>query len=553
MRILGQQSTAAFATMSKNISKRLFGMSMLACGLLIAASSAQANDLYISQSGAGAGNGAGCGDSFPASWFNSGSNWGSSATQIGPGTIVHLCGTITGNAGSTGLTFQGSGVSGRPIVLLFESGARLSSPQWGAAIASNNKSFITIDGGSNGVVESTMAGSSGAPCTGGTCSIHDPSSDGISITGGSNIEVKNLTVQNIYIHRGTSGDGGNAKAINFHASLSSQSNILVHDNIVHDAHAAIFFGFNTLSNVQVYNNTTYNHVWGVAFLDNNTGSNATGIQVYGNDISGFVNWAGPSGGDNGFHMDGVFFAATNSSTSFTNSSIYNNYLHGAMTNPATGHIYLTGSGGGMRGNKIYNNLFVASPNAIGHSGPDEEGLIVLGFGSQATSVYNNTFVSQTPGIDIRDAGTTVAAIKNNIFSGDSSGPMFTAILNKTRTNLNGLVSNNDYYNLASLHMFEAGDGTSVYGSLSAWQSACGCDSDSIVGNPNFDSGYHLQSGSAAINLGAPLNVLSILSLNLDKADNPRPSSGSWDSGAYQSGTSANNTLAAPSGLKAEVQ
>ena len=549
MRIL---KLADLSTTVKSVSQRLFGISILACGLFVAASTAQANDIYLSQNGSGAGNGADCGDAFPASWFNSGSNWGSGGTQIGPGTIVHLCGTITGSAGATGLAFQAGGVSGRPIVLLFESGARLSSPQWGAAISSNNKSFITIDGGANGIVESTMAGSSGAPCTGGACSIHDQTSDGISITGGSNIEVKNLTVQNIYVHRGTAGDGGDAKAINFHASQSPQSNILVHDNIVHDAHAAIFFGFNTLSSVQVYNNTTYNHCWGVAFLDNNTGSNATGIQVYGNDISGFVNWTGPSGGDNGFHFDGVFFAATNSSTSFTGSSIYNNYLHGAMTNPATGHIYLTGSGGGMRGNKIYNNLIVAPQNAIGHSGPDEEGLIVLGFGSQSTSVYNNTFVSQTPGIDIRDAGTTVAAIKNNIFSGDSSGPMFTAILNKTRTNLAGLVNFNDYYNLAPLHMFEAGDGVSNYGSLSAWQSACGCDTGSVVGNPNFDSSYHLQSGSAAINLGASLNTLSILSLNLDKAENPRPSTGSWDSGVYQSGTSA-NTLAAPSGLKAEVQ
>jgi hypothetical protein len=553
VKILSQGRISEYSGALKRFSQRLLGATLLACGLIAATTSAQANDIYLSQNGSGAANGGGCGDARAASWFNSGSSWGSGGTQIGAGTIVHLCGTITGNAGATGLTFQGGGVSGQPIVLLFEPGARLSSPQWSAAISSNNKSYITIDGGSNGIIENTMAGSSGAPCSGGTCSLRDVTSDGISITGGSNIEVKNLTVQNIYIHRGTSGDGGEAKAINFHASLSPQSNILVHDNSVHDAQAAIFFGFNTLSNVQVYDNTTYNHCWGIAFLDNNNGSNATGIQVYGNDVSGFVNWAGPSGGDNGFHMDGVFFAATNSSTSFTNSSIYNNYLHGAMTNPATGHIYLTGSGGGMRGNKIYNNLIVAPPNAIGHSGPDEEGLIVLGFGSQATSVYNNTFVSQTPGIDIRDAGTTVAAIKNNIFSGDSSGPMFTAILNKTRTNLNGLVNNNDYYNLASLHMFEAGDGTSVYGSLSAWQSACGCDSQSVYGNPNFDSSYHLQSGSAAINLGAVLNSLSILSLNLDKAANPRPSSGSWDSGAFQSGTSADNAPVAPSGLKAVLQ
>src|ERR1700681_2148753 len=54
-------------------------------------------------------------------WFNSSSNWGSGASQIGAGTTVHLCGTIT-----TALTFQGSGTSSSPVTLFFESGAMVS-------------------------------------------------------------------------------------------------------------------------------------------------------------------------------------------------------------------------------------------------------------------------------------------------------------------------------------------------------------------------------------------------------------------------------------------
>lgn len=532
--------------------KRFLGVGVLAGGMLLGASHAQASDIYISQSGSGAANGADCADAFSTSFFNTGSNWGSGGNQIGPGTIVHLCGTVSGGSGATGLTFHAGGSSGRPITLLFEDGARLTSPQWNAAIFSNNNNWITIDGGNSGIIENTSAGSSGASCSSGSCSIHDPTSYGVNITGGSNIEVKNLTVQNIYIHSGTGSDGVNTKGIYFPVANSSQSAITVHDNTVHDAQSGIIFGFNNISNIQVYNNTTYNHTWGVAFLDDNNGSSATTVSVYNNDISGFENWRGPNGGDNGFHQDGVFFAATNPSTSFTNSSIYNNYLHGAMTNPSTGHIYLTGSGGGMRNNAIYNNLIVAPQNDLGHTGEDEEGLIVLGFGSLSTSVYNNTFVSQDPGIDIRDNGTTVAAVKNNIFMGDSGGPMYTAILDKNQANLKGLVNNNDYYNIASGHTFQIGDGTNNYGSLSSWQSACGCDSSSVMGNPNLDGTYHPQSPSPAIGLGSVLTTLNLLTLDVDKVGTPRLLS--WDAGAYQSGATASSTPPpAPTGLKAQVQ
>ena len=147
--------------------------------------------------------------------------------------------------------------------------------------------------------------------------------------------------------------------------------------------------------MQVYNNTTSNHTWGVAFLDNDPSTSATGIQVHDNDISGFENWQGPNGGDNGFHQDGIFFAATNNGASFTASSIYNNFIHGAMTNPSTGHIYLSGSSCQMSNISIFNNILYALPNTVGHTPTnDMEALIVLGFCS-SSSVYNNTLVLPT--------------------------------------------------------------------------------------------------------------------------------------------------------------
>ena len=61
----------------------------LTCGVT------RANDVYIAQSAAGTANGADCADAKAASFFNTISNWGTGAGQIGAGTTVHLCGTNT--------------------------------------------------------------------------------------------------------------------------------------------------------------------------------------------------------------------------------------------------------------------------------------------------------------------------------------------------------------------------------------------------------------------------------------------------------------------------
>lgn len=519
-----------------------------ACLILLSVTQAKAADSYFAASPAGAGNGlAGCTAARSITSL--------SPSDFAPDVNIHLCGKIVGSAGATGITVMGSGTSGHPVTITFEPGARLSSPSWGAAIYGRGRSYVIVDGGIDGVIENTLAGSSGASCIGGSCSVSNPSCDSFAaqvcsftnFDGGSNIEIKNLHLNNAYVHTGTAGDGGNSDAVYF--SASTQSNLSVHDNVCTNAHACVLVSYLALSGAQVYNNTTTNHVWGVAFLDDNSGATATGVQVYGNDISGFVNWAGPSGADNGFHFDGVFFAATNGSTKFTNSSIYNNYLHGAFTNPATGHIYLSGSAGGMTGIAIYNNLIVVPHNAIGHGGADEEGLIVLGFNSKLTTVVGNTLISTTNGIDIRDGGTTVAAIKNNIFSGDATGPMYTSILNKTQTDLSGnKVNNNQYFNLDSRHMWQVGDGTINVTALQAWRTQCGCDAASMVADPVLDANYRPTSTSVAIGLGANLSGMGISPLNFDKAGGARPATTAWTVGAYNSADSSPTRLSPPTGL-----
>ena len=93
-----------------------------------------ANDVYLAQASAGGNTGANCANALAGvTYFNTVGNWTSgtpSGTQIGPATTVHICGTWTGAANGTLLVAQGSGSSGSPVTVLFESGAVLTAPYW---------------------------------------------------------------------------------------------------------------------------------------------------------------------------------------------------------------------------------------------------------------------------------------------------------------------------------------------------------------------------------------------------------------------------------------
>ena len=104
---------------------------------------ASVSNVFIAQTANGSATGADCANAFGATFFNTAGNWGIAASQIGPGTIVHVCGTWTAPANTTLLTFQNSGAAGNVITLLFESGALMQAPyfkRFGGAIDLNGMS-----------------------------------------------------------------------------------------------------------------------------------------------------------------------------------------------------------------------------------------------------------------------------------------------------------------------------------------------------------------------------------------------------------------------------
>jgi hypothetical protein len=202
-----------------------------------------ANAVYIAQNATGSANGSNAANALPVSYFNNIGNWTSEVPtgfQIGPGTVVHLCGLI-----STTLTVQDSGNNGNVITILFEPNASMSAPNWSEAAIICSQNYILIDGGTNGVIQATNQNSTSGL-----------SSNGVSFTGlVNNCEVRNLSIINIYNKTSHDDSANNAGAgINIQAG----SFLFIHDNIIINAGSGIWYGRqggSTSTTVSIYNNT----------------------------------------------------------------------------------------------------------------------------------------------------------------------------------------------------------------------------------------------------------------------------------------------------------
>jgi len=486
------------------------------------------NNIYIAQSAAGAQNGSDCADAYAYTFFNNPANWTTgtpSSTLIGPGTMVHLCGTFTGTAGAAEFTFQGSGTSGNPITILFEKDASLTAPYWGdgshGAITCSGYSYVTVDGGTNGSILNTANG---------TAQANQQSSNGIYLDSCPNAEIKNLSITGIYMNQGTSSGATDTGGQNtFGVSLLGNStNSLIHNNTLNNARAGVNVTFDDgfdASGVQIFNNTIADHPWGVVVGADNAQSTAKGVQIYGNAFSNWTNWQYPS---STYHTDGIIVFNDNTSGVIDTYSIFNNSFTGSLGNgSATGFIAC----GEMSACTIFNNLMV-------DTGPYQcNGYFWLYNPNGADAIYNNTLIGSSGNANsavTMDGGMASLTVKNNIFLNVGFG------FSDYRSTLADLLaditaSNNNIWLTSSAGApgmgYNAG-GSGSYISFAAWQSD-GYDASSSNSNPNLTTSYMLPPGSSAIGLGANLTSLNIPVLDSDKAGIARPISGAWDAGAYK--------------------
>jgi len=506
--------------------------------------SASAYNIYVAQTAAGSGNGADCADAYAYTFFNTAGNWGTGASQIGPGTTVHLCGTFTASAGTSGfLTFQASGTSGNPVILKFESGALIQAPWWssnGAITTNGTLSYITVDGGTNGVIQATLNGSSSATCLGGPCQ-YQQNGFAINLFCGTNCEVKNLTVSDLYIHNSVSDNGGNN-------GIGVQgSNVTVDNNTVHDTTWAIVYSISTgtQTNFLAYDNTAYNVDHGIAVGNSGSASTLTGIIIYGNVLHDFANWDTTA---DTWHHDGIhIYVTTPGGVDNGDIAVYNNYVYGNYGNNDNAGIYLeSGDGGGTIGTHyVFNNVLTASGGGCASA-------FITDYSNTGGNLFNNTIGSGACVIfSNRYVSTGSAVLENNVIS-STSNP--TGSYDPDGGTTVSTSNYNDWYGLSATETMNYGI---FYAPFSSYVSATGLDQNSILTNPELTS-FHPAIGSPVIGFG--VNFYSTChgqpnpglgALCYDKAGVARPSSGNWTMGAYTSSSVAGPT--APTNLTASVQ
>jgi hypothetical protein len=182
-----------------------------------------ATDVWVTQTGAGSGNGSSLSNAAPVGFLSNSSNCGGGSGKVGPGTTIHLSGTFTfpGVQAHAAIPFdsmQCSGSAGRPIWLKTEPGFVCQSDAFapggggtdGGCIRVTGSryftpSYITI-GGATPCGTTTGGVNSSNTCDGaiqntsnGTAGANHVVSEGMEVSGCQNCEIKNLAVINIYV------------------------------------------------------------------------------------------------------------------------------------------------------------------------------------------------------------------------------------------------------------------------------------------------------------------------------------------------------------------
>jgi hypothetical protein len=521
--------------------------------------SAFASDIYFGQTSAGSNNGTSCANAYAYSDGTHG--WNTAGAQTA-GNILHVCGILSfGAAAATPLTLSHSGSSGNPITLKFETGSGLTANDFStAAIGGSGISWWVIDGGTNGVIQNTLNGDTGAICQAGACTSHNGSSIGINLTNCTNCEIKNLTVNNIYIEVPGLAGGANSVAISFTQNSTGSK---VHNNTIGSAKTSLLFSLDAggdASNVQIYNNSISDQDWGIGGGGSGATESAQNVLIHDNDITNWSNWSqGHSTGcSSAYHQDGIiWFNYGGAPTATYNLAIYNNYIHGDLTDGCpTGFIYCADD----LPCDVFNNVLQTTNSAANHN---QFGIMWLGQGggdphpfAPYARVWNNTILSANAA-DVCAMFNLVTAgasdYRNNVCYG--TGANFSNNIESyitTVTATAALFGNWDYndWNPLLTTKFWGSQANGTNASWATWKGLItNGDAHSITSNPTLNSAPYAtpQAGSPVI--GAGVNLTSLCSgVDTPLCTGPpqtfgvngscgagciaRPSSAAWDMGAF---------------------
>jgi hypothetical protein len=507
----------------RQVSENLVEVLLQITPLLLLATFAQGEDIYVAQLAQGADTGADAANAHSVAWFNTAANWGAGANRISAGDTVHLRGNIISN-----LIVQSSGSPGNVITILFEPKASMIKAAWtGSIFDVSFRSYITIDGGAtgligsyagktnyiNGLIQSTNSGS-GLGFTNYAIGVYGK--DATFIT------VKNLAIKDLFVRRSGTGAAGGGTGVNaFWNGGTSPSDWTVTNCVFKDMSTGFFMDYGPGSKNILYSHcTAYNVNWGGAAGDHGSSASLTNLVVRDCYFHDFTNWDQPA---NSYHHDG-FYAWAESGGKLYGVTMFNNVVGPnfsmGLPNNATSGLFVSGAGV-TNTILMYNNLFLENTNG----GPSNGDILVWPGNGSTTRILNNTFIGCGGGNAMqlygKQGGTQTYEVMNNL------------CLRKTFINvaygqyISLLASKNLGYNLPSRQEYSfSTSSSSAFKSLAQWQ-ALGYDVGGFSSDPNLDSNYVPQSGSPAINAGADLSAY----FATDK--NGKIRVGAWDIGAFE--------------------
>jgi hypothetical protein len=505
--------------------------------------------VYVAQAQGGTGDGSSCANAKAVAFFNTGGNWGAGATQIGPGSTVRLCGTIT-----TALTAEGSGTSASPITIQWEAASSLSVCDATGAFRIPGQAYLTLDLGAN---------TAAITCpNNGTALATQVEAIGVSDAGSGfhNIEIRNGTIGPLYAYSGTANNGFDSTCINGTQNVASSH---IHDLTLKGCAVGVNYSLGPSSSTNdeidhLTTDTTVGRVINYASGADGSTYTSTNPKIHDLDVNYSTIWA--VAGDY-LHYEWIHVfnrGIAGSSDTISNLEIYDNYFHGTTPNNqgSTGGIFISEGGSNCAASstlsvKIFNNLIVNQTGGIGFSS-GSGGFIYEQDCEHTVEVYNNTIdggdTSMNSCFELNGTTGSTWTVKNNVcmntqfafYNPQAGAPMLVA-------------DDNVFYNIKS-----GGNGgyewmNNVTNTIAGWRTASGQDADSSTANPGLDATTYAISGttSLAYQLGANLTSLNVAALDVDKAGVQRAATGKWDAGAYTFST-APAPPSAPTGLTAVV-
>jgi hypothetical protein len=511
------------------------------------ASSGPATNVYISQSGGTFSGGTACNGQTALSCggsgqstcsaFNNAANWGTGATQIGAGTTVWVCGTITAAAAASGyMTFQAGGTSGSPITLRFDSGASLQAPYFGAngAVYDNGQTYVTVDGNQVGTIENTLNGSppcaltslsvSGGTTTATTTSNCEPyATEVVSLSGTSvsacNVQVTVLTTAsttftfatpssctnatggqvNFLCPGGTCADQITPSALvvftggNDHLKNITLSNVYNHgsfsDNCCANTNGVTFLGVSnvTISNSLVHDSRfCFNGFGNTIVVQNNECYNSadgfwflpnvatSSLSITNNYWHAMEQWATTAVT---YHLEAIQIGPATGTANASGVTLASNYAQGGSDCCNTAHFFISGL---LTSPLIYNNI---CNNASVGNGPFHMPCIDLlsspSYVMTGVSILNNTFIGGdytfSGNTDVNAQSVSGLTMENNIVVG---GNQLLAVVGDGTDPVTTItaMNNNMYENIIAQGATVAFQlGINNYTTLTAWRTACSCD------------------------------------------------------------------------------